>query len=86
MKYGHEDKKSGIALLRDVYADQFASADDIKTRYMIALHGDVIIEGHNPQQLSDYIYDLIERLHTVRDHLRRIGKKRSSTSQPTGDK
>ncbi|PWU11641.1 MAG: hypothetical protein C5B47_00605 [Verrucomicrobia bacterium] len=56
MKYGHEDKKTGIGLRKDVYADHFAAPSDIKTNYMVTLYGDTILEGENPKELAKQIY------------------------------
>lgn len=86
MKYGHEDKKAGIGLSRDVYAEQFAEPGDIKTNYMVTHHGEVMLESENPEQLAKEVYAMIERLHTVYSHLNRIGMKRPTADDPTGDK
>lgn len=84
MKYGFEDK-SGLGLNRDVYAEQFADPGDIKTKYILTFCGDCLLESKDPQVLAKNIYKMIERLHTIRDHLRRIGRPRASSDEPSGD-
>lgn len=73
MKYGHEDKKTGISLHRDVYAEQFADAGDIKTNYMIKFHGDTLLEGEDPRELAKDLMSIINRLHVLAYFLRRKG-------------
>lgn len=84
MKYGQEDKKSGIGLSRDVFADHFAGPEDIRTNYMLTFHGDVLLEDENSQQLADDIYNMIERLNTIRNFL--IRKNAPKSKKYNGDK
>jgi hypothetical protein len=86
MRYGYVDKKTGISLDKDVYAEHFAEPDDIKTNYMIKLYGDVILEGEDSKALSRDIMNVIERLHMVADFLRRVGASRGTVNEPSGDK
>ena len=86
MQYGKEDKKTGIGLSRDVYAEHFAEPGDIKTNYMITFSGDVLLEGEDPKKLADQIMKINERMYKIADFLRRIGSKRPTSDEPTGDK
>lgn len=85
MKYGHEDKKTGVKLNRDVYAEHFADPGDIKTNYTVSIHGDVVLEGEDSKRIAECLYSLINRLHMVRNHLLRIGRKKASPDEPSGD-
>lgn len=86
MKYNSKDKKTGIALKRDVFADQFAEPNDIRINYMITMYDDILIEGENTKELAKNVYNIIERLHIIYSHLNKIGAKRSNFNNPTGDK
>ena len=84
MKYGQEDKKSGLGLSRDVYAEHFAEPGDIKTNYMLTFHGDVLLENEDSKNMADDIYSMIERLHTIRNFL--IKKNAPKSKKYDGDK
>ena len=86
MRYGHVDKKTGIELDRDVYADHFAEPGDIKTNYMIRIHGDTILEGSDPIKLANQLMKMYERLYMISDFLRRKNAIRGTIAEPSGDK
>jgi hypothetical protein len=86
MKYGHEDKKTGIGLYRDCYAEQFADPGDIKSTYSVRIHGDLILEGQDPVKLAKELMKINDRLYVIADFLRRKGASRPSFNDPTGDK
>ena len=86
MKYDHVDKKTGISLSRDVYAEHFAESGDIKTNYMVQLYGDTILEGEDAQELADQLMKINDRLYKIADFLRRKNAPRGTIDEPNGDK
>ena len=86
MKYGHVDKRTGISLDKDVYAEHFADPGDIKINYMIKFYGDTIIEEENPKKLAADLMKMGERFYILANFLNRIGMSSPSFNEPTGDK
>jgi len=86
MKYGHEDKKTGLSLDRDVYAEHFSDPGDIKFNYMIKLYGDTILESEDPVKLANELMKINERIYMIADFLRRKNAPRPTIDEPSGDK
>ena len=86
MKYGHVDKKTGISLERDIYAEHFAEPGDLKTHYTVRFYGLTILEQNDPQKLADQLMKVNERLYMIAQFLRSKGTPRPTAEEPTGDK
>lgn len=85
MKYDHIDKKTGLSLSKNVYAEHFADVGDIKTNYMVQLYGDTILEGEDPVKMADQIMKITDRLYMIADFLRRKNAHRGTIDEPNGD-
>lgn len=63
MKYDHEI--DGVQLRRDVFADQFADAGDIRTRYWVEIYGDTIAESEDPKEIAQLLERVAKRLQKI---------------------
>lgn len=70
MKYNKADK-TGVSLIRDCYAEQFADPGDIKFNYIVDRDGDCIDEDESPIKLADRLRALAKRLNTIASFLDR---------------
>lgn len=57
-------------LERDVYAEQFADPSDIKSNYMVRLHGEVIDEDEDKLALAKRLYDYSDRFIKIANFLK----------------
>lgn len=67
MKYDHEI--DGVQLRRDVFADQFADAGDLRTRYWVEIFGQTIIESEVPSEIVNELNRVANRLQKVAEFL-----------------
>lgn len=84
MKYGHEDKKTGLGLNKELEVSPYVNVPD-RTIYKVTYGGEIILVEEDPKVLAAQIYAMTDRLHTLYRHLMRLGSKRPTPDEPSGD-
>lgn len=81
MKYNKENK--GVSCIRDFYGEHFSS--EVNTNYMLQIHGEVIAENEDLNELVDEITGYADQLNKWAMHFSRL-KSYKNTKEKKNDK